>query len=68
MLTQDASPKTSTARKTVGRIAARKRSASQWEWPRGRAMAAGRLAQQGGGRGHSWGHVVTDETGNVLTK
>ena len=47
MLTQDASPKTSTARKTAGRIAARKRSACQWEWPRGRAMAAGRLAQQG---------------------
>ena len=38
MLTHDASPKTSTARKTAGRVAARKRRACQWEWPGGRAI------------------------------
>ena len=38
MLTHDASPKTSKARKTAGRVAARKRRACQWEWPGGRAI------------------------------
>ena len=55
MLTQDASPKTSTARKTAGRIAARKRSACQWEWPRGRAMALGVWLSRVVGRGHVGG-------------
>ena len=40
MLTHDASPKTSKARKTAGRVAARKRRACQWEWPGGRAIEA----------------------------
>ena len=50
MLTHDASPKTSKARKTAGRVAARKRRACQWEWPGGRAIEANAGFGWGGGR------------------
>jgi len=51
VLTHDASPKTSKARKTAGRVAARKRRACQWEWPGGRAIEANAGFGWGGGGG-----------------